>query len=121
MMSNNMISNDASPYLNLLPSPTPLMKFGHLNLPLSYLGGFLIHTIQNSERVACCSIQRILSPIFYMDASNSTTDIEPTSQQPQLTIWVTIFTYLLLALVMFGMACTVTVDNLRNTIKAKKP
>ena len=56
-----------------------------------------------------------------MDASNSTTDIEPTSQQPQLTIWVTIFTYLLLALVMFGMACTVTVDNLRNTIKAKKP
>ena len=56
-----------------------------------------------------------------MNAPNSTAATEPTAQQPQLTIWVTIFTYLLLALVMFGMACTVTVDNLRNTINSKKP
>ena len=55
-----------------------------------------------------------------MGAPNSTTTAEATTQ-PQLTIWVTIFSYLLLAMVMFGMACTVTIDNLRETTKARKP
>ena len=56
--------------------------------------------------------------------SNVTTTAAPSStasSRPQLTIWVTIFTYLILALVMFGMACTVTLDALKETVKARKP
>ena len=52
---------------------------------------------------------------------NVTTTTAPSPAQPQLSIWVTIFTYLILALVMFGMACTVTIDALKSTIRAKKP
>ena len=54
--------------------------------------------------------------------SNVTTTAAPSStasSRPQLTIWVTIFTYLILALVMFGMACTVTLDALKETVKAR--
>jgi predicted Na+-dependent transporter len=54
-------------------------------------------------------------------SDNATSTAAPSSTQPQLSVWVTIFTYLILALVMFGMACTVTKGALKTTIKAKKP
>ena len=52
--------------------------------------------------------------------NNSTT--EASGEQPQtLNIFVTVSTYILLAFVMFGMACTVTIEAMKETFRNRKP
>ena len=57
-----------------------------------------------------------------MTNSSSTTTAAPGAQPPPaLNILVTVSTYILLALVMFGMACTVTLEAMKETFRTKKP